>query len=70
MTDLEDVLHQLKELTHHLNVLYKRLSNDRDSWAVTGGDLAQVVEKLQRQIKGFVNVEEKFKQQLASFIKQ
>lgn len=66
----KDVLQQLEELTHHLGELYQRLSTDRDSWAVTGGDLAQTVEELQKQIKGFSSVEEKFKQQLASFIKQ
>lgn len=66
----EDVLKQLEELTHHLGELYQRLSTDRDSWAVTGGELAQTVEDLQKQIKGFSAVEEKFKQQLASFIKQ
>ncbi len=68
--DGKDILEQLEELTQHLNELYQSLSKDRDSWAVTGGDLAQAVEDLQKQIKSFSTVEEKFKQQLASFIKQ
>lgn len=65
-----EAIEKLETVTFHLNELCQRLSKDRDSWAMTGGDLAQAVEELQKHIKGFVDVEEKFKQQLAKFIRE
>jgi TPP-dependent 2-oxoacid decarboxylase len=63
-------LEKLETVAFHLTALYQRLSQDRDSWAVTGGDLAEAVQALQAHIKESTAFDEKFQQQLVRFIQQ
>jgi hypothetical protein len=66
----QDILEELETVTFHLNSLYQRLSQDRDSWAVTGGDLASAVGELQQHIQKFGAVGDTLQQQLAKCIQQ
>ena len=66
----QDILTELETVTFHLSSLYQRLSQDRDSWAVTGGDLASAVGELQQHLQKFATLESTLRQQIAKSIQQ
>lgn len=66
----DETIDKLETVAFHLDALCERLSKDRDNWAVTGGDLAQAVEELQKHIKSFAAIDEAFRKQLGKFIRE
>ena len=55
---------RLETIAFHFNQLYQRLAQDRDTWAMTGGDLAGAVESFEKKIQHLETLDERLKQQL------
>lgn len=69
-SDEEEIRVAMESAAYRLQRLYQRLSQDRDSWAATGGNLAQATQELQKHIKSFAAIDETFRKQLAKFIRE
>lgn len=61
---------QLETVAFHFTQLYQRLAQDRDSWAMTGGDLAEAIEAFEKQLQQLETLEETLRQQLTESIEE
>lgn len=61
---------RLETVAFHLTQLYQRLAQDRDSWAMTGGDLAEALEAFEKQLQQLATLEERLRQQLKESIEE
>lgn len=56
---------RLEAVAFHFTQLYQRLVQDRDNWAVTGGDLADAVKAFEKQLRHLETLDEQLRQQLS-----
>lgn len=66
----EKDIEQLETLAFHFTQLSKRLSQDREHWAETGKDLTKAIEKLDKTIQSFTELEKKLKEQVTAVLQQ